>query len=59
MELLPSVWRNPDRVRKLVKDRFEAKLDTFDGGVLVAQIRLIDTKQGKIFAINGMYGETE
>ena len=48
MELLPSLWRNPDRVRKLVKDRFEAQLDTFDGGVLVAQIRLIDTKQGKI-----------
>jgi hypothetical protein len=37
VELLPSLWRNPDRVRKLQRDLFEAQLDGIDGAILVAQ----------------------
>ena len=46
VELLPSVWREPDRVRKLRKDLFEAQLDTIDGHTIVAQIKMLDTKNG-------------
>lgn len=37
VELLPSLWRNPDRVRKLQRNLFEAQLDGIDGSILVAQ----------------------
>ena len=37
VELLPSLWRNQDRVRKLRRDLFEAQLDGIDGSILVAQ----------------------
>jgi hypothetical protein len=40
VELLPSRWRNPDRVRKLRRDLFEAQIDCFDGSILVAQFNV-------------------
>jgi hypothetical protein len=46
VELLPSVWRNPDRVRKLQRDIFEAALDTFDGNIIVAQFKINVNKGG-------------
>lgn len=46
MELLPSIWRNPDRVKKLRRDIFEVQLDAIDGSTLVAQIRVLSNKGG-------------
>ena len=40
MDLLPSIWRSPDRVRKLRKDIFEAAIDLLDGSALVAQFKI-------------------
>lgn len=40
MELLPSIWRSPDNVRKLQKDIFEASIDMLDGSTLVAQFKI-------------------
>ncbi len=46
VEMLPTLWRNPDRVRKLQRDIFEAQLDAFDGSVFVAQFKINSTKGG-------------
>ena len=46
VELLPSVWRNPDRVRKLQRDIFEASLATFDGNTIIAQFKININKNG-------------
>lgn len=46
VEMLPTLWRNPDRIRKLQRDLFEAQLDAFDGSVFVAQFKINATKGG-------------
>jgi hypothetical protein len=46
VEMLPTLWRNPDRVRKLRRDIFEAQLDAFDGSIFVAQFKINITKEG-------------
>ena len=43
MEMLPTMWRNPDRVIKLQKDLFLAELDAFDGSTYMMQVKLEDT----------------
>lgn len=40
VELLPSIWRNPDHVRKLQADIFEADVDGLDGSRYVIQVRI-------------------
>lgn len=46
LEMLPSLWRNPDRVVKLTGERFQAELDAFDGSTYCLQIA-IKTGDGK------------
>lgn len=48
VELLPSIWRNPDRVRKLQRDIFEAELDAIDGNILTIQVWANKTKGGVV-----------
>ena len=38
MEMLPCLWRNPDRVVKIGGDKFLAELDAFDGSTYVMQV---------------------
>ena len=40
VELIPSIWHNPDSVRKLQKDIFEASIEALDGSLFVAQIKV-------------------
>ena len=40
LEMLPCLWRNPDRVIKLGKDKFLAELDAFDGSTYMMQVKL-------------------
>jgi hypothetical protein len=40
MEMLPVLWRDPDRVIKLGDDKFLAELDAFDGSTYMMQIKL-------------------
>jgi len=40
VELLPSIWRNPDRVRKIQADIFEADVEGMDGSRYVIQVRV-------------------
>ena len=40
MELLPSIWRAPDSVRKLTRELFEADLEGLDGSRYVIQISI-------------------
>lgn len=42
MEMLPVLWRNPDRVIKLTSDKFLAELDAFDGSTYMMQIKIVD-----------------
>lgn len=49
VELLPTLWRNPDRVRKIQRDVFEAQLDTFDGSIIVAQFKVKDGKPPQLW----------
>ncbi len=58
VELLPSVWRNPDRVRKLQRDIFEASLDTFDGNTIVAQFKININKNGPSPQLWTLYKKT-
>lgn len=44
MDLLPSIWRNPDAVRKVQKDIFEADLDGIDGSRYVIQVSISPDK---------------
>lgn len=46
LEMLPSLWRNPDRVVKLTGERFQTELDAFDGSTYCLQIA-IKTGDGK------------
>ena len=41
-EMLPCMWRNPDRVIKLGRDLFLAETDAFDGSTYMMQIRISD-----------------
>ena len=40
VELLPALWRNPDRAMKIGKDLFLVELDAIDGSTYVAQIKI-------------------
>lgn len=40
MELLPSIWRAPDSVRKLTRELFEADLEGLDGSRYVIQVSI-------------------
>ena len=40
MDLLPSIWRNPDSVRKLQADIFEADIEGLDGSRYVIQVKI-------------------
>ena len=55
VELLPAIWRNPDRIRRLRPDLFEAQLDTLDGAVLVAQFKIKTGKAGIILQLWTLY----
>ena len=40
MEMLPTIWHNPDRVIKLGNNKFLAELDAFDGSTFMMQIAI-------------------
>ena len=40
MEMLPTMWRSPDRVIRLDTDKFLCELDAFDGSTYMMQIKL-------------------
>ena len=40
MDLLPSIWRKPDHVKKLQKEIFEADIEGLDGSRFVIQVRI-------------------
>lgn len=44
MEMLPCMWRKPDRVMKLGADLFLAETDAFDGSTYMMQVKI--TKKG-------------
>ena len=44
LEMLPCMWRNPDRVFKLGSDLFLAEMDAFDGSTYMMQVKI--TKKG-------------
>lgn len=55
VELLPALWRNPDRIRRLRPDLFEAQLDALDGAVLVAQFKIKKGRAGIILQLWTFY----
>lgn len=40
VDMLPSVWRNPDQWRKLQKDLYELRVEAIDGGDFVLQVQV-------------------
>lgn len=40
MEMLPTMWRNPDRVIKIGDDMFLTELDAFDGATYIMQVKI-------------------
>ena len=38
VDLLPSIWRKPDQIRKVQKDIFEMRIEAFDGSDFVFQV---------------------
>ena len=58
VELLPSLWRNPDRVRKLQRDLFEAQLDCLDGSTLVAQFHVKENGAPQLWTFYKKRSET-
>ena len=44
LEMLPCMWRNPDRVFKLGADLFLSEMDAFDGSTYMMQVKI--TKKG-------------
>ncbi len=44
MEMLPCMWRNPDRVLKLRANLFVAELDAFDGSTYMMQVSVENSK---------------
>ncbi|MBQ7251283.1 MAG: hypothetical protein IJS32_01630 [Kiritimatiellae bacterium] len=44
VELLPSIWRNPDRVRKIDAEKFDAEVDGLDGSRYIIRIRITEAE---------------
>ena len=40
VDMLPSVWRNPDQWRKLQRDLYELRVEAVDGGDFVLQVQV-------------------
>jgi len=40
-EMLPSMWRNPDRIMKNGRDEFQLELDAFDGSTFCMRVKII------------------
>ena len=44
IDMLPSIWRNPDAGRKLQRDLYELRVDAVDGGAFVLQVKVNNGK---------------
>jgi len=40
IDMLPSVWRNPEVVRKIQRDLYEFRVEAVDGGFFVLQVKV-------------------
>ena len=50
LEMLPSMWRKPTRIRKNKQDEFDLELDTIDGSTFIMRVKIaVDETTGDTY----------